>query len=249
MTFDFSHAHADPIPVKEKQGAMHGFLVLKSVQGKIIAVGDQLSVVEGNQVHSRLTFHFRDGSIDDERSVFEQDGVFLLMSDHHIQKGPSFPEPLDLTLNVPTGKVRWTERKGDKQEVKTEHMDLPPDLANGMTSLIVENFPGNEVEMKVSYLAGTSKPRVVKFSVKPEGEDTFHLGGVIRHSKRFNVHVEITGVAGVIAPVIGKQPPDIKMWVSNDEVPVFLKMKGPLYQSGPIWTTQLTSPIWSETRK
>jgi hypothetical protein len=248
-SFDFRHAHAEPIPVKERQGAMHGFLVLKSTQGRVIAVGDQLSVVKRNQVRSRLTFHFRDGSIDDERSVFEQGAIFQLVSDHHVQKGPSFPEPLDLTLNVPIGKVTWRERKDDKEQVKTEHMDLPSDLVNSMTSLIVENFPKSAAEMKLSYLAGSSKPRVVKLSVKPEGEDTFHLGGVSRRSKRFNVHIEIGGIAGVIAPVIGKQPSDIKMWVSIDEVPVFLKMEGPLYQKGPIWTMELVSPVWSETGK
>jgi hypothetical protein len=247
---DFRQAYTEPIPVKEKQGAMHGFLVLKSTQGKAIAVGDQLNVVERNQVRSRVTFHFRDGSIDDETSVFEQGAVFQLISDHHVQKGPSFPEPLDITLNVPSGKVTWRERKGDKEQIKTEHMDLPPDLANGMTPLIVENFPKNALEMKLPYLTGSPKPRIVKLSVKPEGEDTFQLGGVSRRrSKRFNVHVEIGGVAGVVAPIIGKQPSDIKMWVSNDEVPVFLKMQGPLYQKGPIWTMELTSPVWSETGK
>jgi hypothetical protein len=58
-------------------------------------------------------------------------------------------------------------------------MDLPPDLANGMTSLIVENFPQKATEMKVSYLAGSSKPRVVKLSVKPDGEEDYRIGGVI----------------------------------------------------------------------
>ena len=248
-SFHLSDASAEPIRVYEKQGSMHGFLVLKSTQGKVIAVGDQVNVVERNEVRSRLRFDFRDGSIDDEACVFEQGAVFRLISDHHIQKGPSFPQPLDLALNVPTGKVTWRQANGGNDEVKTERMDLPPDLSNGLTSLIVENFPQNAAEMKVPYLAVSSKPRVVNLSVRPIDKDTFYLAGVRRRSKRFNVHVEIGGLAGMVAPLIGKQPSDITMWVSDDEVPVFLRMKGALYEKGPIWTMELASPVWSETEK
>jgi hypothetical protein len=67
---------ADSIPVKLQQGSMYGFLVLKSAEGKVIATGDQINVAQGNQVHSRLVFHFRDGSIDDETSVFKQGKYF-----------------------------------------------------------------------------------------------------------------------------------------------------------------------------
>ena len=247
--FGFHDASAEPIPVKQKQGAMHGFLVLKSSEGKVIAVGDEVNTVGGNQVRSRLIFHFRDGSIDDEISVFRQGTVFQLVSDHHIQKGPSFPEPLDLAVNVPAGKVTWHEYKDGHDETKTEHMDLPGDLANGMTSLIVENFPPKAAEMKVSYLAGSSKPRIVKLLVKPDGEDSFQVAGVSRRSNRFNIHTEIGGVAGVIAPMIGKQPSDIKVWVVQGEIPVFLRMEGALYPKGPIWTMELTSPVWYEEVK
>lgn len=247
-SFSF-HASAEPIPVKEKQGTMHGFLVLKSTEGKVIAVGDQVSVVQGNQVRSRLIFHFCDGSIDDESTVFKQGAVFQLISDHHVQKGRSFPEPLDLALNAPAGKVTWHEKEGGKEEVKTEHMDLPPDLSNGMVSLIVENFPQKAAEMKVSYLAGSSKPRIVKLSVKPQGEDIFHLAGVSRRSNRFNIHIEIGGAAGIVAPILGKQPSDIKMWVTDGEIPTFLKMEGALYEKGPVWTMELICPVWSEPAK
>src|SRR5947209_7885330 len=120
----YRNASAEPIPAKQKQGAMHGFLLLKSAEGKVIGVGDQINAVQGNQVRSRLVLHFRDGSIDDEISVFRQGATFQLVSDHHIQKGPSFPEPLDLAVNVPEGKVTWHERKDGHDEVKTEHMDL-----------------------------------------------------------------------------------------------------------------------------
>jgi hypothetical protein len=96
----------------------------------------------------------------------------------------------------------------------------------------------------VSYVVVASKPRIVKFSIKPDGEDRALVGGLGRRANRFNVHVEIGGVAGVIAPVIGKQPSDTKLWILDGDVPAFVKMEGALYEKGPIWTMVLTSPAW-----
>ncbi len=238
-------AKADLIPVQQRQGAMHGFLVLRSAEGKIIATGDEVNIMVGSaEVHSRLTFHFRDGSIDDETAVFRQTSSFQLVSDHHIQKGPSFPEPQDVTVNVPKGLVTWREHKDGEEKVTTEKMELPPDLVNGMVSLIVQNFPKDRTEMKFSYLAGSGKPRVVKLSVKPEGTDMCRIGGVNRSSERFNIHIEIGGVAGAVAPIVGKQPADMKVWSLKGEAPTFLKMEGALYLKGPIWSMELASPVW-----
>jgi hypothetical protein len=237
-------ASGEPVPATHKQGSMHGFLLLKSEGGKVIAIGDQINEVHGDEVRSSLVFHFRDGSIDDETTTFRQGSVFHLLRDHHIQKGPSFLEPLDMTVNVPAGEVTWREIKDGNNEVKTEHMDLPPDLINGMMSLVVENFPAKTAEWKTSYLTLASKPRVVKLSIKPDGEDRVLIGGTGRRSKRFNVHIDIGGLAAVIAPMIGKQPSDIKLWIMDGTIPAFVKMAGALYDKGPTWTMVLTSPMW-----
>jgi hypothetical protein len=233
------------VAAHRKQGSSHGFLLLKSTDGKVIAVGDQISITHGDQVRSRLVFHFRDGSIDDETTVFRQGTVLALMSDHHIQRGPSFPEPLDMMVNVASKQVTWHEVKDGKDEVKSQQMDIPPDLANGIVSPILENFPVKATEMKVSYIAGASKPRLVKLAITRSEEDRFRVGGTRHRAGTFNIHIEIGGVAGAVAPMIGKQPSDIKVWVMDGEVPTFLKMVGALYQKGPIWTMVLTSPVWS----
>jgi hypothetical protein len=234
----------EPVPATYKQGSLHGFLLLKSQEGKVIAVGDQINVVHGNEIHSQLIFHFRDGSIDDETADYRQGSVLQLIRDRHIQEGPSFPKPLDITVNVRAGEVTWREEKDGKTETKSQHMDLPPDLVNGMIGLIAANFPAKADELKTSFLAFDPKPRVVKFSVKPDGEDRMDVGGAGRRVNRFNVHIEIGGLAGAIAPIVGKQPSDMKLWAIGGEAPMFVKMEGALYPTGPIWTMVLTSPTW-----
>jgi hypothetical protein len=235
-------AMAEQLPSTYKQGSLHGFLLLKNSAGKVIATGEQTNVVHGNEVHSELMFHFRDGSIDDEVTDYRQDEVFALIRDHHVQKGPSFPKPLDLTIDVAAGEVTWDETKNGKTDTKTQHMDLPGDLMNGMLALVVEDFPAKADELKVSYLVVDSGPRVVGFTVTPQGEDKVRVGGGTRKASRYNIHVEIGGLAGVIAPIIGKKPADMQLWAIGGDAPLFIGLYGALYPQGPMWTMGLISP-------
>src|ERR1700710_121574 len=76
-------ALAEAIPVRHVEGTMHGFLVLRTKEGRMLAVGDLVQVVQGKTVTSRLLFRFKDGSIDDEKAVFSQRGNFQLITDRH----------------------------------------------------------------------------------------------------------------------------------------------------------------------
>jgi hypothetical protein len=102
--------HAEPIPVRHPQGSAHGFLVLKTTEGIPIATGDATQTVHGDRVTSRVTFRFRDGSLDDDITVFSQRRVFRLISDHHIQHGPSFPKPINVLIDAVTGTILRTAK-------------------------------------------------------------------------------------------------------------------------------------------
>jgi hypothetical protein len=235
---------AEQVRVVQRQGDLHGFLLLRDANGKEIAVGDQTYEVRGREISSRTFFRFRDGSVDDEEAVFRQGSTFQLVRDHHVQKGPSFPKPSDVSIDVQKGEVSWADPSKQSEQPKSEHMNLPPDLANGIIPLLVENFPRSAADMKVSYLAIDSKPRIVSLTIKPDGNDKMLIGVDGRRVDRFNIHTEIGGIAGVVAPLVGKQPPDIKLWIAGGTVPVFVRMDGPLYEEGPVWTVLLTAPSW-----
>ena len=48
---------------------------------------------------------------------------------------------------------------------------------------------------------------------------------------QYVIKTEIGGVAGVIAPIIGKQPKDIQVWILGGTAPAFLKLEGQLYRA------------------
>lgn len=233
--------------MRHLEGTVHGFLALRSREGRVLAVGDLFQVVRGDRVTSRLLFRFKDGSVDDETTVFSQRANFQLITDHHIQKGPSFPQPMDLSIDGRSGKVtvRSTGKDG-KQEITTEHVDLPPDLVNGLILSMAKNIRPETAETKVSMVVATPKPRLVKVALSPHGEEPFSLLGSRRKAMRFVLKIELGGVAGVVAPLIGKAPPEIQVWIIGGIAPAFVREEGPLYQGGPVWTIQLTSPDWPD---
>ena len=244
VIFPGAAVRAEPIAVRVPEGSVRGFLALRDKEGRILASGNLTEVVKGNHILSHMVFRFRDGSVDDETTIFTQEGCFRLVSDHHIQKGRTFPEPMDMQIEAASGKV--TVRYNDKgvEKVDTEQMKLPGDVANGVIFVMMKNIAPDVKELKVPFVAATPKPRLVKLSVSADGAERFRVGHLLENSNRFNIKIEIGGVAGVIAPLVGKQPADMKVWIASGEVPEFVKLEGPLYLGGPIWTIELTSPVW-----
>jgi hypothetical protein len=236
------------VPVRHMEGTVHGFLALLTEQGELLAAGDLIQVVRGDRLISELAFHFKDGSVDDEVTVFSQRGHFRLLSNHHVQKGPAFPHPMDVSIDASSGEVKVRTKDGEKDKVHTEHLDLPPDLANGMILTILKNIRPDTPETKLSYIAATPKPRLVKLRITPHGEDTLTTAGSPHRATQYVVKVELGGIAGVVAPLIGKQPQDTHVWILGGKAPAFVKMEGPLYQGAPIWRIELTSPVWQQSQ-
>src|SRR4051794_32906639 len=190
---------AAPVPVRHKEGIVHGFLTLRTTDGEQVATGDLIQLVKGDRVTSRLVFHFKDGSLRDETSVFSQRQTFRLISNHLVQKGPTFPQPLDLTIDAASGQVtvRYTDDHG-KEKIEAEQMKLPPDLANGMTLTLLKNLRANAAPPTLSMIVTTPKPRLVKLELSNAGADRLTTGTLARQAMHYVVKIDIGGLAGLI---------------------------------------------------
>jgi hypothetical protein len=244
------YAPAEIVPVRHIQGTVHGYLVQKAEDGHVVAVGDSVQVSHGNQVNLRTTFTYKDGSVDDETTVFTQTRDFHLISDHHIQRGPFFSHPMDLLIDARAGQVTThAPGKDGRDEVHSVHMTLPDDLANGMVSQIIGSLKAHTQTATVSLLVTAPKPRIVKLVISPVGEDNFSIAGVSKKALHYNIKILIGGVVGLVAPLVGKAPPDIELWVVGGDAPTFLREKGQSFQDGPVLTIELASPDWSGASK
>jgi len=227
---------ATAVAVRHSEGLVHGFLVLRNLAGVTLADGDLIQVSRGNRVTSELIFRFSDGSVHDETAVFSQRRSFRLLSDHLVQKGPAFPHPMDVSIDASTGQITVRYDDDGKEKAVSDRVKLPTDVANGMILTLLKNIEPTAPRTTVSMVATTPKPRLVKLAIAPQGEEQFSI-------THYVVKVKLGGVTGLVAPLIGMQPPDTQVWILGGEAPAFVKMEGPLYSGGPIWRIELVSPV------
>ena len=236
---------AAPVAVRYKEGLLHGFLVLSTLDGTQIAEGDLTQVPHGNRITSRLIFRFKDGSRTEETAIFSQRGYFRLVSYHLVQKGPAFPHATEVTIAPSTGQVTVNYTGDDgKEKTESDRLKLPLDLANGLVLTLLKNLGPNPPPLEVSMVVPTPKPRLVKLAISNPGKDPFILGGAAREALHFAIKVEIGGIAGLVAPLLGKQPPDAHIWIEGGESPTFVKSESIAFLGGPIWRTELVAPVW-----
>ena len=239
-----SSAHAAPVAVRYVEGTSHGFLVLHDRHGAVLANGQLIQTVRGERLESRLFLHFADGSLYDETVTFTQHSVFRLVAYHLIQKGPAFGEASsEVRFDRDSGHYRAAS--GDKSAEGT--VDIPEDVHNGMTGMLIRNLPASG-RATGSLLAFTPKPQLVRSEIAPEGEDRFQVGEAPFTAARYLIKLEIPGLKGAIANLIGKNPPDIRYWVSSGPVPAFMKFEGAMYLKGPVWTIEMAPTRWLNTR-
>jgi hypothetical protein len=244
LIFQSSRLPAEQIPVRHMEGVMLGFLVLRTLDGQPIAYGELKQVVtgEGGQVVDDMQFRFKDGSFYREITRFTQRGVFRLVSDQVVQKGPSFKQERETWIDAITGKITVRSVEKGKEKLTTKHLDIPSDVSNGLIFTLVKNVDPAAPETTVSMVAASTRPRIVKLKILPDQEKTIKVGLITHTAQQYVVKVRIEGVAGVIAPMLAKQPPDMHVWLVKSEAPTFIESEGPLSQDSPVWRIEVTAP-------
>ena len=109
-------------------------------------------------------------------------------------------------------------------------------------STLAKNVDPSAPETTVSMVAVSTSPRVVKVNFSPQPETTFHVGPVPYKAQQYLLKIQIGGVKGKIAPLVGKQPADIHLSLIKSEAPTFVRFQGQLYEGGPVWRMELASP-------
>jgi hypothetical protein len=223
---------AEPIRVLFQEGVTRAFPVVRSLSGQKLAQGDLVQVARGDRVDSRMTFRFADGSLYDEHVVFSQNGVFNLLRYRIVQRGPSFPESIDASVDRETGRyeVRYRADEDSPEELLRGQVTLPADVYNGMLSLVLKNLPRRS-DTIVQVVAFTPKPRMVKMQLVAVADDPVLVSDSPMNVVRWAIRPQL----GLFASLLVTDIPDVHCWILPGEAPAFLKAEGPLYFQGPVW--------------
>jgi len=237
-----------PIPVRYPEGALHGFLVLKSQDGTVLARGDQLQVPRNGRIDSRMVFRFTDGSLLDERVVFSQDEVFTVHEYRMIQRGPAFEEDAEAYFERASRRyrVRTVDRDDGDVDVKEGDLDeMPANLSNGMVIVLAKNLPPGR-SATVRMVAFTPSPKLIGLELEPVGTERASFGEETKPVTRYAIKPKLGFFLKLGAKLTGRDPPDRHAWIITEDVPAFAKFVGPLSMSGtgPVWRIELTAPTW-----
>ena len=237
-------AAAAPVGVRFVEGSVHGFIVLRTVTGVLIASGDLLQMRRGGEVESRTVFRFKDGSVHDETVVFTQERIFSLQRYRLLQRGPAFTEDNEISLER-SGKyrVKTKAHKDGREDLIEGQLDLPSDVYNGMVLTVTKNLLKGASET-VHFVAFTPAPRLIQLELAPAGEQKVIIGDVAKSATHY-VFKPILGMwVKLFATLLGSAPPDNHAWIITEGVPAFVRFEGPLFPAGPIWRIELTTPRW-----
>jgi hypothetical protein len=110
-----------------------------------------------------------------------------------------------MSIDVAAGRVtvKYADEDGEAK-IADERLDLPPDLANGMMLTLLKNVRGAPPE-SLSMVVATPKPRLVKLLLSSAGEETFSTDTMGRKAMHYVVKVDIGGLAGIFATLLGKE--------------------------------------------
>ena len=238
---------AAPVAVRFAEGLTHGFLLLRTVDGGVIASGDLLQVGRGGKVESRMVFHFKDGSLFDETVVFTQQRVFAMQSYHLVQRGPAFGEDTEISLQRASGKyyVKTKSHKDGREEAIDGTLELPRDVYNGIVITVVKNLPKG-ASATVHLVAFTPKPLLIELELVPVGENKMMVGQLTKTAIHYVFKPHPGPWLELFAKLLGRMPSDYQVWVVTEGAPTFARFEGPLDPTGAVWRIELTSPRWPE---
>jgi hypothetical protein len=238
-------AFGETIPVRYPEGTSHAHLSLLSASRENVAQGELIQTVNGSQVDSRLIFKFKDGSVHDERAVFSQQRVFTLLHYKLRQRGPSFPESLDVSMTRATSQytVRTHSGADGSDQTLTGHLKLPRDVYNGMLTMLLKNLAPGE-NRTVRLVAFTPKPMIVPIRLLPVRKKTVKVGEVSKQATLYAIRPQLGGMTRLFGRLLGMLPADdhYYCWILNGEIPSFVQFEGPLFLTGPIWRIEVLNP-------
>ena len=236
-------AEAAPIEARFPEDETHGNLLVRSLAGETIGRGEMTQVIrDGDRVENRLVFRFKDGSFHDENVTFSQLGVFTLMTYRLVQRGPSFPEQLNVSIDRGTGEYSVRSKTREKEDVLVGQTDLPKDVYNGMLIIVSKNLLG--ADGIVSIFAFTPTPHVIKVQLLARDTEPVQVGDRSSKATQYVFKPQIGMIQELLGKAAGRLPAQFQYdcWIMVNETPSFVKFEGPLQLMGPTVRIEPVSP-------
>ena len=192
---------------------------------------------------NRLVFRFLDGSLHDETVVFSQKPVLTLVSYTLVQQGPSFPLKLHASFERKTKSytVRSQKEGQETEQVFVGELDLPPDVYNGLTVMVLKNLPPDRTET-IHIVAFMPEPELYEVEILAKGKETLRAGQLRKQVRQYELNPKLSTMTRFFAKLFGKTIPAYHVWILADDIPAFVRFEGPLCDRWTSWRIELGTP-------
>lgn len=237
---------AAPVTMRYPEGPARGFLaVFEPGTHHELAQGELIQRLERRVVVSRLVIHFADGSLYDETVRFAQKPVFRVLSYALTEKGTAFPDETSVQFDRSGRYDAMLRARGEPAKHASGTTTIPEDVSNGLTSVLLKNLPPG-ASAHAHLLTFRPEPLLLDVDLAPEGSDPFWVGDDATPATRFLVKPTVPGVKGLLASMLGREPPEVRMWIAPPPAPGLVRFQGALSAGGPPFLIELSGPRWKK---
>jgi hypothetical protein len=148
---------------------------------------------------------------------------------------------MNVSLDRKQGRYQVKSMEKGREEISSGTMELPPDVYNGMTALILKNLPPGRAE-RVHYVTFTPTPRLIQLDLVPMGDQKLQVGEQEGQGARYAIKPKLGVVMGLATALLGKTPATYECVIWTKDIPAFVRCDGPLRLKGPVYRMELTNP-------
>jgi hypothetical protein len=215
------------IPLTALSGAAHGYPAMRDLNGKVLAEAEFLQWAEGNRLHVKLIYRFKNQRRIEENDLFRQRPE--VVQEQYAWRETANGQVLR-EFSVNFGTRIAAAQKREKGELKhwEEKLEIEPGktFAGFGFSLALQNLRKrllNKERIELKGIGFKPKPAMLAVEISHVGVEKMEMAGRIVRGDHFVIHPKVPGIAKVFIRI-----PDFHVWLTNPVPAGFLRWEAPV---------------------
>jgi hypothetical protein len=229
----FARESGDPIQLQWMEGDVAGMTTIWSPDGlKVIGFVEYHQHRQGDRLEAARVARFADGSSDEDQVEARVSGTLEALRGRSIIRDQRGASIVDLTIDVPGGRITGFTGVGEDRRTYDEKVDLPAGTYWGpLIFIVVKNFDQNATDDRLVFrtVAPTPRPRVVDMELTRHGVTSVSPPGgkldVVLLSLRPTIN-------WLVDPIVQRIAPSTQFFMQPGAPPALARFEGPRNYTG-----------------
>jgi hypothetical protein len=229
----FARESGDAIQLQWMEGDVAGMTTIWSPGGaKVIGFVEYHQQRQGDRLEATRVARFADGSSDEDQVEAHVGSTLEAMRGRSIIRDQRGASIVDLTIDVPRGRITGFSGVGEDRETYDEKVELPAGTYWGpLIFIVVKNFDRNATDDRLVFrtVAPTPKPRVIDMELIRDGLTAVTSPGgkldVVLLSLRPTIN-------WLVNPIVHRIAPSTRFFMQPGTPPALARFEGPRNYTG-----------------